>query len=48
MSGSDDFEEAVARALAAEAEEAGREADGKNPAEALGEIKRRIAEEGDG
>lgn len=48
MSGPDDTEKAVAEALAAEAEEAGRKADGKNPAEALGEIKRRIAEEGDG
>lgn len=47
MSGSDDFEEAVAEALAAEADQAGREADRKNPAEALGEIKRRITE-GDG
>lgn len=47
MSGPDDFEEAVAEALAAEADQAGRKADGKNPAEALGEIKRRITE-GDG
>lgn len=40
-------EEALRKALKDEADQAGREADGKNPAEALGEIKRRITE-GDG